>query len=465
MAPQSRRLLLRDIYHLYLGDAEGARHRGVDLLIDGERIVDIGKHLPPGNAEVIDCSTKLVIPGLINTHHHMYQLLQRNVPAVQNCELFRWLEQLYLIWRHLTPEAVYTATQLACIELLRTGCTTTSDHHYVFPRAVDADLIGAQIAAARATGIRFCATRGSMSCGQSDGGLPPDDLVEDEERILESSESLIERFHDPAPFAMTRLALAPCSPFSVSPRLMEQTADLARRHSVHLHTHLAETEDEIRYCAERYDCRPLALMERWGWVGPDVWFAHGIHFDDDELELLARTKTSVSHCPASNMRLGSGICRVGEMIERDIPVALGVDGSASNDSSDMLGELRHCLLLQRVRGGAAAITAEQVFVLATRGGARALGWEQIGSLEVGKAADLAIIEMDRSDYAGALSDPLAATIFCGISHQAHTVIVNGRVALRDGRVLGVDEERLRAQANQLSKQMLEAAGHDTRWML
>jgi len=434
-----RRIILRNIYHLALGNAAGDRLRGVDLLLEGNRIQALGQNLPRGDAQQIDASTKLVMPGLVNTHHHMYQTLQRNIPAVQNVELFDWLVTLYEIWRHLTPETIHVSTQLACCELLRTGCTCAMDHHYVFPAGVSQDLIGVQLAAARQTGIRFCATRGSMSRGKSRGGLPPDSVVQDEETILRDSEDLIRQHHDASPCSMTHLALAPCSPFSVSEELMRQTAELARRHGVRLHTHLAETRDEEAYCIEHYGGRPLELMERLGWVGPDVWYAHGIHFNDAELDLLARTGTGVAHCPSSNMRLGSGIARVPEMLRRGIGVGLGVDGSASNDTSDMMGEMRACLLLHRVLGGAAAITAEQVLGIATRGGAALLGWPELGTLEPGQAADVVLVEMDRLDYAGALSDPLAAVMFSGTSHQAHTVIVDGRVVLEQGRVLGVDE--------------------------
>jgi len=464
MTTSQRPLLLRNIYHLALGTDDGARRRDVDVLIKGDRIDAVGEDLTADDAEVIDCSTKLVIPGLVNTHHHMYQTLQRNIPAVQNAPLFEWLVNLYPIWSHLTAEAVEISTELACAELLKTGCTTSSDHHYVFPRSVKRDLIGAQIAAAARTGIRFCATRGSMSRGQDDGGLPPQSVVQGEDEILDDSARLIREYHDASPRSMCRIALAPCSPFSVSPKLMQQTTELAREHGVRLHTHLAETLDEEDYCQENYGCRPLELMHRWAWLGPDVWFAHGIHFNDAELDLLAETQTGIAHCPTSNMRLGSGICRVPEMIEREIRVGLGVDGSASNDSSDMLGEARNALLLSRVRYGPAAMTADTVLRLATRGSASLLGWDEIGTIEVGKAADLAIFEMQRLDYAGALADPLAAIVFSGYSHEVHTTIVNGEVVVREGKVVGVDEDALRVRANAISKAMLAAEGHDTRWM-
>ena len=462
-----QRILLRNIYHLVTGVPGAPRQRGVDLLVDGGRVADIGVGLPAGDARVMDASTKLVIPGLVNTHHHMYQTLQRNIPAVQNVELFDWLVTLYEIWRHLTPEVVATSTRLACAELLKTGCTTTSDHHYVFPQGVNADLIGLQFEAAAELGIRFCATRGSMSRGKSAGGLPPDTVVQTEEEILAASEQLIGQYHDPSPLSMRRLALAPCSPFSVSEQLMCDTARLARQHEgVRLHTHLAETRDEEAYCLENYGCRPLGLMERLEWVGPDVWYAHGIHFDDTEMKVLADTGTGVAHCPSSNMRLGSGIARVPEMLEADIPVGLAVDGSASNDTSDMMGEMRSCLMIHRVLGGAAAITAEQVLGIATRGGARVLGWDgEVGTLEKGKAADLCLVEMDRLDYAGALADPLAAIIFSGMTHQVDTTIVNGQVVVEDGMVVGLDEEKLRHDANRHARTMMEKAGHSVEWIL
>jgi cytosine/adenosine deaminase-related metal-dependent hydrolase len=304
-----------------------------------------------------------------------------------------------------------------------------------------------------------------MSRGQSKGGLPPDSVVQDEETILRSSEDAIAAFHDPSPFSMRRIALAPCSPFSVSEELMRDSARLARKHGVRLHTHLAETKDEDAYCLEHYGCRPLALMERLEWVGPDVWYAHGIHFDDAELALLARTGTGVAHCPSSNMRLGSGIARVPEMLRRHVPVGLAVDGSASNDTSDMLGEMRSCLMLHRVLGGASAIGVRDVLGLATRGGAQLLGWSEVGTLEPGKAADVVLVEMDRLDYAGALSDPLAALVFSGFSHGVHTAIVDGKVRLREGQLVGIDEVDLRHQANRIARRMMKQAGHDTRWTL
>ncbi|KPL19384.1 MAG: hydroxydechloroatrazine ethylaminohydrolase [candidate division Zixibacteria bacterium SM23_81] len=451
-------ILFQNIYHLVTMNDRGERLSGVDLLIQGNKIAKIGKDIDAPGAKLINASTSLVIPGLINTHHHLYQTLQRNIPAVQDAELFDWLKILYRVWQHLTPEAVRVSTLLGCGELLKTGCTTALDQYYVFPVGIDEDLIGIQVEAAREVGIRFHPTRGSMSRGESQGGLPPDSVVQDEETILKDCQRVIERHHDPAPFAMTQVAIAPCSPFSVSKDLLRRTVQLAREMGVLCHTHVAETEDENQYCLEVYGKRPLALMEEMGWLGEDISFAHGIHFRDEELDLLAQTKTAIAHCPTSNMRLGSGVARVPEMIRRGITVGLAVDGSASNDSSDMLGEMRNCLLMHRLNWGASAMTAQGALSLATRGGAKLLRRKEIGSLEVGKAADLAMIDLNRLEYTGSLSDPLAAVIFSGIDHTVNLTMVNGWIVVRDGQLLGVDETKLIEDGNRLSNEMLEKAG-------
>jgi len=296
----------------------------------------------------------VVLPGLVNTHHHFYQTLTRNLPAVQNAKLFDWLLYLYEIWKHLDPEAVYWSSMLAMAELAKTGCSLTTDHHYLYPNGFAEDIPALQFKAAADLGLRFAPTRGSMSRSKKDGGLPPDSTVQDEDQILAHSEETIRRFHDSAPDSMRKVALAPCSPFSVSEELMRRSAELARKHGVRLHTHLAETSDEDDYCVQMYGRRPLRLMEDCGFVGPDVWFAHGIFFNDEELDLLAKTKTGVAHCPSSNMRLGSGICRVREMVDRGIPLGRARDGSAAHDTTDMPGEARQALLLQRIRYGSAA---------------------------------------------------------------------------------------------------------------
>jgi len=346
---------------------------GADIHIDGNRIIRVGKNLPvPAGARVIDASRHVVTPGFVNTHHHFYQTLTRNMPAVQNAKLFDWLTYLYEVWKGIDEEAVYWSSQLALAELAKTGCTCTTDHHYLYPKGFSQDLPGLQFKAASEIGLRFAPTRGSMSRSKKDGGLPPDTVVQDEDEILAQCEETILKYHDSAPDSMRRVALAPCSPFSVSEQLMKDSVILARKHGARLHTHLAETGDEDDYCVQMYGRRPLALMEDCGFIGPDVWYAHGIHFNDAELDTLAETRTGVAHCPSSNMRLGSGIARVREMLDRGVPVGLAVDGSASNDASDMLGEMRQALLLQRVRYGSVGITADEVYGIAAEGGARRL---------------------------------------------------------------------------------------------
>jgi cytosine/adenosine deaminase-related metal-dependent hydrolase len=451
-------VLFRNIYHLVTMNDRDDRSSGIDLLVQGHRIAAIGEKIDAPDARVIDASSCLIIPGLINTHHHLYQTLQRNIPAVQNVELFDWLKILYRVWQHLTPEAVRVGTLLGCGELLKTGCTTTLDQHYVFPRGLDEDLIGIQVEAAGRLGIRFHPTRGSMSRGQSQGGLPPDSVVQDEETILKDCLAVIEQHHDPAPFSMTRVAISPCSPFSVSKELLTDTIRLAREKGVLCHTHVAETKDEESYCREVYGMRPLELMEQVGWMGSDVSFAHGIHFTDHELDRLAETGTAIAHCPTSNMRLGSGVARVPQMMAKGITVGLAVDGSASNDSSDMIGEMRNGLLMHRLTFGAAAMTARDMLHLATRGGARLLGRPELGSLEVGQAADLAMINMNRLEYTGALSDPLAALIFSGIDHTVDLTMVNGRIVVQDGRLVNADEEQLIETGQRVSREMLCKAG-------
>jgi cytosine/adenosine deaminase-related metal-dependent hydrolase len=432
---------------------------GVDILIEGNRITRIAPSIPvPPGAEVVDASRHVVLPGLVNTHHHFYQTLTRNLPAVQDAKLFDWLLYLYEVWKGLDPEAVYWSSMLAMGELAKTGCTLSTDHHYLYPRGFGEDLPGLQFKAASRIGMRFAPTRGSMSRSKKDGGLPPDSVVQDEDEILAACETTIDRYHDPAPDAMRKVALAPCSPFSVSEKSMRDAAELARRKGVRLHTHLAETADEDDFCKEMYGRRPLRVMEDCGFVGPDVWFAHGIHFNDEELDLLARTKTGVAHCPSSNMRLGSGVARVREMLDRGVPVGLAVDGSASNDSSDMLGEARQALLLQRIRYGSGGITGREVLSIATEGGARMLGFDKVGRVEEGWVADLALFDVCRMEYAGAMSDPVAALVFSGYDHGADHVIVNGEFTVRNRRLVGADEEEIRREADKASRRLLRKAG-------
>jgi cytosine/adenosine deaminase-related metal-dependent hydrolase len=432
----------------------------VDLLIEGGRIRAIGRDLevaPDDDTRIIDGSNRVVYPGFVNTHHHLFQTLTRNLPRVQNAELFDWLLGLYEVWRHLAPDAVEISTRVGIAELLLSGCTTTTDHLYLFPRSAPAELLDVAIDTAAQMGVRFHPTRGSMSRGRSDGGLPPDDTVQTADEILRDCERVIDKYHDPEPFSMCRVALAPCSPFSVTTDLLVRTAELARERGVLLHTHLAETRDEEEYCLEHHGMRPLAYMAKTGWLGEDVWYAHGIWFDNDEIDRLAATGTNVAHCPASNLRLGSGICKVPQLLDAGVNVGLAVDGSASNDASSMVRELQLALLVHRVGTGVGAMPAERVLRMATRGGAKLLGRDEIGRLEPGAAADLAVFRLDRVDFAGAMHDPASAILYCGSGIRADYTIVAGNVLVEDGRLVGIDEERLFHRANEIATRLVDQA--------
>jgi 8-oxoguanine deaminase len=446
-------ILLKNCFYIFLSADEEPR-RGEDILIRENRIAKIGADIDEAADRVIDCSTCVAVPGFVNTHHHFYQTLTRNLPAVQNAALFDWLVYLYEVWKYLDEEAVYYASMLAIGELLKTGCTTSTDHHYVYPQNVCADLIGAQFKAAANLGMRFSPGRGSMSLSKKDGGLPPDSVVQTEDEILADCERAIRHYHDDGTLAMRKIILAPCSPFSVSKTLLTQTVQLARKYGVRLHTHLAETRDENEFCLEIYGCRPLKLMEECGFIGADVSYAHGIHFDDRELNQLADTGTHIAHCPTSNMRLGSGICRVKEMLPLGINVGLAVDGSASNDSSDMLGEIRNALLLQRVHYGAAAMSALDVIKMGTENGARLLGFEKVGKIRESWAADLAIFNVGKLEYSGSLADPLSAIIFSGYNHGTEYTIVNGQIVVEHGRLVGFDETDLMHKCNEISENLI-----------
>ncbi|MFH2006727.1 MAG: 8-oxoguanine deaminase [bacterium] len=421
-----------------------------------DKIVEVGQGLEVAGAQVIDAQGCVVIPGMINTHHHLYQTMFRNVPGIQDAELFPWLKALYPLWRHITPEDVFVSAQVGLGELLLTGCTTSADHFYLFPKGQPNAIIDRTVEAAQSLGIRFHPTRGSMSRGVSKGGLPPDEVVQDEETILRDCERFADAYHDPSEGAMCRVALAPCSPFSVTPELMRDVAVLARERGLRLHTHLAETLDEERYCIETTGMRPLAYMESVDWLGPDVWYAHGVHFDDAEIAQLGSTKTGVAHCPGSNLRLGSGIARVPELTAAGVPVGLAVDGSASNDASDMLAEARLALLVHRIGTGVTSMSALDALWLATRGGAAVLGREDLGSLEPGKQADLAVFRVDDLAHAGALHDPVAALVFCTGRQNAQAVLVAGRVRVSEGRLVDVDEAALAARQNRRAARLLGA---------
>jgi cytosine/adenosine deaminase-related metal-dependent hydrolase len=411
--------------------------------------------LPATADEVIDATDQVVLPGLVNTHHHFYQTLTRVVPAAQDAELFGWLKALYPVWARLTPEMVHVSTQTAMAELALSGCTTSSDHLYLYPNGCRLD---DSIGAAREVGLRFHAARGAMSVGESKGGLPPDAVVEDEAAILADTQRLIVRWHDASRFAMTRIVVAPCSPFSVSRGLMRDAAVLAREHGVSLHTHLAENDNDIAYTREQFGCTPAEYAEALGWVGPDVWHAHGVKLDAAGIALFARTGTGVAHCPGSNMRLASGIAPIRAMRDAGVPVGLAVDGSASNDSGHLLGEARLALLLQRVAHGPVdgpkAMTAREVLEIATRGGARVLGRDDIGALAPGMAADLIGVPLDEIGVAGARHDPVAALCFCHVPRVRFSV-VQGRVVVKDGELVTVDLPRLLERHERLARALVQ----------
>ena len=451
-------ILLKNCYFVASFDDDKS-FSNIDILIEGNRIKKIGKELAlkqNKNNELrsIDCSNSVVIPGLVNTHHHFYQTLTRNVKQVQNAKLFDWLVFLYEIWKNLDEEAVYYSSLIAMGELLKTGCTLSTDHHYLYPESFNGDLMGIQFKAAEKLGMRFSPTRGSMSLSKKNGGLPPDSVVQTEEKILEDSLRVIEKYHDPSEDSMKKIVLAPCSPFSVTKENMKETAKLARNYNVRLHTHLAETKDEEEYCNEMFGKNPLALMEDVDFVGEDVFFAHGIFFNDDELKVLKGTNTSIAHCPSSNMRLGSGIARVREMIDMGINVGIGVDGSASNDSSDMLGELRNAMLLQRVKYGPSGLTAAEVFKMGIENGNKILNYSKAGKIKEGWLADIALFNINKLEYTGSLSDPLASLVFTGINHQTEYTIVNGKIVVENGKLVGEDEDIIVKKGNEIANRLL-----------
>ncbi len=428
-----RPLWLRDpLGILAEGDAAGG------IVVAGGRIAELvpaGRRPATSDPERFDASGHVVLPGLINTHHHFYQTLTRACPPALDKALFPWLVALYPIWARLTPEHLRLAVRVALAELLLSGTTTTSDHHYLFNAGL-ADAIDIEVEEARALGMRLVATRGSMSLGEDEGGLPPRSVVQREDAILADSERLIARYHQRGDGAMTQVALAPCSPFSVTEGLMRDSGEMAARHGVRLHTHLAETEDEEAWCRARFGCRPLDYLERVGWLDDRVWLAHGIWFDEGEIGRLGRARVAVSHCPTSNMILASGCCPVGRLEAAGAPVGLGVDGSASNDSSNLIETVRHAFLLQRLMRGADQVSHRDALRWATRGSAACLGRGDIGAIAPGMQADLALYRLDELRYSGA-GDPLAALVLCGAT-RADRVMVAGRWVVEDGAVPGLD---------------------------
>lgn len=430
------------------------QHREISdggLFVRDNVIEQVGKtdELPTTADRAIDARNMVVLPGLVNTHHHLYQTLTRAVPQAQNAVLFDWLKTLYPIWANLTPEAVYTSALVGLSELVLSGCTTAADHLYLVPNGSRHD---DEIRAAQEVGIRFHPTRGSMSLGESKGGLPPDRVTQDEETILRDSRRVIETFHDPKPYSMCRVGLAPCSPFSVTRELMLESARLARAYNVRLHTHLAETKDEEVFCLERFGKRPVEYAESLEWLGEDVWFAHSVWVNNHEIAKYARTGTGVAHCPTSNMLLGSGFAPIRAMMNAGVNVGLGVDGSASNDASFMLSEARQAMLVARVGGDVRAMSARDALELGTRGGAKVLGRDDIGSLEPGKAADFIAVDLNRLNYAGS-HDPVAALLFCNTPRVDWSVI-NGRVVVQEGNLLMVDVPLAVERQKRIAREMM-----------
>jgi len=446
-----RTLLARNADVLVTMDAGRREIRGGGVYVVGNAIAAVGPagELPSTADEVIDLAGHVVLPGLVNTHHHLFQTLTRAMPRAQDAELFGWLKALYPVWARMTPEMIRVSAQTAIVELLLSGCTTTSDHLYVFPNGARLD---DAIEAAATTGIRFHATRGSMSVGESRGGLPPDALVEDEDAILADTRRVIEAWHDPSRHAMLRIGVAPCSPFSVSRELMRESAALARSYGVSLHTHLAENDGDVSYSRERFGRTPAQYAEDLGWVGRDVWHAHCVKLDAEGIALFARTGTGVAHCPCSNMRLASGIAPVRRMRDAGVPVGLGVDGSASNDAGHLLAETRQAMLLQRVGFGPSAMGAREALEIATLGGAAVLGRDDVGALAPGMSADFVAFDLRQPGYAGALGDPVAALVFCAPSSVAWSV-VGGDVVVREGRIATIDLEPHLERHNRLAREL------------
>ncbi len=453
------RLLIKNAQAVVTVDDQDRVAEDVNLYIEGREIVAIDS-VEREVDQVIDASGSFVYPGLINTHHHFYQTFTRNLPQVQNLELFPWLTALYELWRHLDDEAVYLSSLTALGELVKYGCTTSMDHHYVFPRSGSEAFIVAQFKAAEELGVRFMACRGSMSRGKREGGLPPDDIVQELDLILRDSEDLVRSFHDDSRFSMRQLALAPCSPFSVTTELLKETAILARQLGVRLHTHLCETKDEEQFCLDLFGQRPLDYMEDCGWTGRDVWYAHGIHFNTEELDRLANTGTGIAHCPASNMKLSSGVCRVPEILERKIPLGLAVDGSASNDCSNLLAEIRAAYLLHRLTWSSRAPSGYEILKIATRGSAALLGRTDIGYLAPGMAADLFLIDVTGLEAVGADLDPANFLGTVGYAKPAKAVVIDGRLVSENGILAWVDEESLARRAKEKVGEFLVKGSRD-----
>lgn len=439
-------LLVKNVKHLVTCDAEDRVLDNVNVLVKDGVIEKIGCENMTAD-EVIDGSHMVMYPGLINTHHHLYQTFSRNLPQVQNMELFPWLKTLYEIWKNVDEDVTYYSSLTGMGELLKNGCTTCLDHHYVFPKGHESGILDAQFAAADALGMRFHATRGSMDLSVKDGGLPPDSVVQTVDEILADCEEAVKKYLDPNPYSMHQVALAPCSPFSVTGELLKESAVLARKLNVRLHTHLAETMDEENYTLERFHMRPLEYMESLGWVGPDVWFAHGIHFTDEELVRLAETQTGVAHCPISNMKLSSGVAKIPQMLELGVPVGLAVDGSASNDGSNLLEEMRVAYLLHRLNWSQKAPNGYDFLKMDTRGSASILGRKELGQIAEGMAADFFMIDLNRLELVGAQYDVKSMLCTVGLKGSVDYTVVNGKIVVKEGQLTGVEEALVIEKAN------------------
>ncbi|MEA3500724.1 MAG: 8-oxoguanine deaminase [Candidatus Marinimicrobia bacterium] len=435
---------------------------GGHVLIEDNKIMSAGPEEFTGNADkIIDASRMIVLPGFINTHHHFYQTLTRNILSTQKAELFDWLLTNYEIWREISGDAFYVSAKLAISELLKSGCTTSSDHLYLFPNKTEPTLIDREIEAAKELGLRFQPTRGSMSMGKSDGGLPPDDVIQTEDEIVKDTYRLIKKYHDNSFGAMTRISLAPCSPFSVTPELMRKTAKIAKENNLQLHTHLAETKDEVEFCKEKFGKRPYELIKSLDWLTPNSWFAHSIFLNEEEIKGFSENKVGVSHCPSSNMRLGSGIAPIKELLNAGVNVSIGVDGSASNDSSNMLLEMRNAMLLSRLREPNKWLSTEEVLWMATVGGAKVLGRNDIGQIAPGKCADITMISMDRLEYSGGQHDPAGAIIFDTAMNPIDYSIINGKVVVENGKIVNLNEKELIAEHQKMSDELIKKAERNT----
>lgn len=442
------KLILKNANAIITCDDEDRLLHGQDILIEGNVIARIGSNIDDPEAEQIDMGGKFIYPGLVNTHHHLLQAFTRNIPAVQNSELFDWLLYLYEVWKKVDPDYIYYSSMVAMGEFIKYGGTTLFDQHFAFPRSADRHIIDRQFDAADELGLRFFAGRSAFTRGKDQGGLPPMELIESTAEVLDDTARLVDKFHDPGRFSMRQVAFAACSPFSVDTEVMVESAKLARDMGVRLHTHLCETKDEEEYCLEVYGKRPYEWAADCGWTGPDVWYAHGIHLSDDEIRDMGRNGTGVSHNPVSNMKLSSGICKVPLMLEVGVPVGLAVDGSGSNDASNLLADIRSCFLLHRLNSSTSAPTAYEILKLATRGSAKILGRDDIGQIREGMAADLFALNIDQLEFVGGTLDPLAMLGTIGYGQPVWMTMINGKIVFKDGVLQGIDEVDMRRKARE-----------------